>query len=130
MNTRWLGVSALMISASLLGACSSSRDVQVEGSVSAASSEAQGKVLLQFYDVLDEEVTPAGEMTLEAPGAFEHELALEGDQLRIFAVQDTNGDGTCSEGEAWATLNFDIDDDDHVSGAALNLTNQPCPEQQ
>src|SRR5688500_1380122 len=102
MNTHSLGMTALcLVAASLLGACSASRDVSVEGTVSAASVESEGKILLQFYDVLDDEVSEAGELTLALPGEFEHELSLEGDELRIFAVQDADGDAACSEGEAW-----------------------------
>ncbi|HEY6559422.1 MAG TPA: hypothetical protein VI072_19185 [Polyangiaceae bacterium] len=127
MNTHSFGVTALcLVAASLLGACSASRDVSVEGTVSAASVESEGKILLQFYDVLDDEVTEAGELTLAAAGQFEHELSLEGDELRIFAVQDADGDGACSEGEAWARVDLSVDDD-RVQGAQLNLANQPCP---
>ena len=129
MKTHSFGTTALCIAlASLLGACSSSRDVSVEGTVTAASveSEAEGKILLQFYDVLDEDVTAAGELTLEAAGAFEHELSLEGDELRIYALQDSDGDGACSEGEAWAQVDLSIDDD-RVRGAQLNLSKAPCP---
>jgi hypothetical protein len=127
MKTHSFGTTALCIAlASLLGACSSSRDVSVEGSVSAASVEGDGKIQLQFYDVLDDEVTAAGELTLEAAGAFKHELSLEGDELRIFAVQDADGDGACSDGEAWARVDLSVDDD-QVKGAQLQLQHAPCP---
>jgi hypothetical protein len=127
MKTHSFGTTALCLAlASLLGACSSSRDVSVEGTVALASAEDAGKIELQFYDVLDDEVTAAGELTLDAAGAFEHELSLEGDELRIFAVQDTNADGACSEGEAWARVDLSVDDD-QVKGAQLKLQHAPCP---
>ena len=129
MKTHSFGTAALCIAlTSLLGACSSSRDVSVEGTVSAASVEADGKVLLRFYDVIDEdEVTEAGDLTLDAAGAFEHELSLEGDELRIFAVQDKDGDGACSDGEAWASVDLSVEDD-QVKGAQLKLQLAACPE--
>jgi hypothetical protein len=127
MKTHSFGTTALCIAlGSLLGACSSSRDVSVEGTVTSASVESDGKIQLQFYDVLDDEATAAGELTLDAAGAFKHELSLEGDELRILAVQDADGNGACSEGEAWARVDLSVEDD-QVKGAQLKLTNAPCP---
>ena len=129
MNTRAFHVPLLFAIGSLIMACSSSRDVEVEGQVSQAADVAsEGKIVMSFYDVVSEdEVSKVGDFELASPGAFKKTLSLEGETVRIIAVRDVNGDGACSAGEAWASLDAKIEDD-QVSGAELRLTNAPCPE--
>ena len=42
---------------------------------------------------------------------------------------DNNGDGTCSQGEAWATVEVSIKDDDTLaSSPVLELRQLDCPK--
>ena len=129
MNTRLFSIPLLVAAGSLLMACSSSRDVEVEGDVSqAADVSTEGKILVSFYDVVsNDDVSDITKLELSAPGTFKKTLSLEGETVRITAVRDIDGNGTCSAGEAWATIDAKVVDD-KVSGAALRLTNAPCPE--
>jgi hypothetical protein len=44
----------------------------------------------------------------------------------VRAIDDRNGDGTCTDGEAWAEVEATVADDDTVEPVKLELTNAPC----
>jgi hypothetical protein len=114
---------------SLAFGCSSARDVEVSGEVSApASAGVQGRILLDFLDVVDSEEVPESvyTQTLDAPGAFTATAPLEGDKVRIRAINDRDNDGACTAGEAWAEVDAEITDD-KVSNVQLVLANAACP---
>ena len=108
--------------------CSSARDVEVTGEVQAPASGTQGKILLDFMDIVSDSETPESvhTQTLDAPGAFTATAPLEGDQVRVRAVDDKDDNGACTAGEAWAQVDADITED-KVEGVKLTLKVEPCP---
>jgi hypothetical protein len=116
---------------SLAIACSSSRDVEVSGSVASAAS-VQSEILLQFFDLTGKpeqlERSEVHSATLAAPGAFKETISVEGDSIAVRAIADANGDGACSAGEAWAEVEAPISGADRVEDLALSLAFAPCPD--
>jgi hypothetical protein len=118
---------------SLLGAggCSSARDVEVSGEVTAPSSLAVGdKVLIEFIDVVGDgsetKHSVAGKTELTSLGDFKETVPLEGDQLLIRAIDDRDGDSACSAGEAWGETQAEVRDGKAVV-TDLMLDTTPCP---
>lgn len=122
-NIRMLGLS--LVSALALFGCSSSRDVEVTGQVSAPAT-AQGEILVEFFDIVDSENTSVHSIELAEPGAFSEQVPLEGDTLLVRAVADANGDGKCTNGELWDEIEAEIGSDDTAS-ATLSLHAGDCP---
>ena len=118
-----------LLATGLVAGCTGSREVAVTGEVSApASTNIDGEIMLDFLDVRgDDEAVSVHTATLDAPGAFEETVELEGDAVRVRAINDTNGNGSCDEGEAWAEVEASIADDDTVEPVELVLENQACP---
>jgi hypothetical protein len=109
--------------------CTSSRDVEVSGEVSApATTTVEGPITLDFLDVIgdDEGSKSVHQATLPALGSFQETVELEGHGVRVRAIDDRNGDGTCTDGEAWAEVEATVADDDTVEPVKLELTNAPC----
>ena len=128
MTHRLLASTALLLLALPLAACGSSRDVEVTGDVSAASTVSiNGPIAVQFFDVIENE-TPeqVHSIKLESPKSFQEKVALEGDNVLIRAIVDSDGSGACSDGEPWGEVTAPIEEDDTVK-VALELKAQPCP---
>ena len=111
--------------------CSSARDVEVSGKVTAPSSLTVGdKVVIDFIDVVgegtDEKQTVASTAELKALGDFKETVPLEGDKVLIRAIDDRNGDGKCSAGEAWGELTAEIKEN-KAEAASLVLGTAACP---
>jgi hypothetical protein len=123
----WLTLAMVGVTGAMLIGCSSARDVEVTGEVTAPAS-VQGKILLDFLDLASDSEKPESvhTQTLAAPGAFTATAPLEGDKVRILAVNDTDGNGSCSAGEAWAQVDADVTDD-KVTGVKLDLKVTTCP---
>lgn len=123
----WVVVT--MVGALTVG-CNSSREVELTGEVTAASgTSVSGKILVDFRDVLSEEEEPKSvtTTTLDGPGAFTHKGEFEGDEILVRAINDKDGNGACSAGEAWAEAKAAIGDDDKVAPVKLALVNTACP---
>jgi hypothetical protein len=118
----------LLLLALPLAACGSSRDVEVSGQVSAASSvSVDAPIAIQFFDVIEDEApAQVHSIQLESPNSFEANVELEGDSVLVRAIVDSDADGACSTGEAWGEVTATISDDDTVK-VALELRAQPCP---
>jgi hypothetical protein len=115
-------------------ACSSGRDVEVSGKVTAPSSLMVGdKLTIEFLDVVGEadtaERSVAHSMELQALGDFKETVALEGDKVIVRAIDDRNDDGKCSAGEAWGETEAAIVAD-KVEAVTLLLGNAPCPAEE
>jgi len=128
-NRVWVGL--LCVELGLLG-CSSARDVEVSGKVTAPSSLAVGdKVVIDFIDVVgegaDAQESVVHTTQLKALGDFKETVALEGDRVLIRAIDDRNGDGVCSAGEAWGELQAPVDQN-KVEAASLMLGTTACPQ--
>jgi hypothetical protein len=128
MTHRLLASTALVLLALPLTACGSSRDVEVSGEVSAASTvSVDGPIAVQFFDVLDEEAPEqVHSIKLDSPKGFQEKVALEGDSVLVRAIVDADGNGACTAGEAWGEVTASISDDDTVK-VELQLKSQPCP---
>jgi hypothetical protein len=131
MNT-YHKLTALALVALSAFACSSARDVEVNGEVSAASgSSVQGEIVVEFYDIAGEgeelELTNIHSLTLAEVGSFKETVPVEGDRLLIRAIADTDGDGACSANEAWAESEVAIDGD--TATVSLALSAKACPTQ-
>ncbi len=133
VSKRLLCSIAAGCSLAFVAGCSSSRDVQVSGQVSAPASGVQGEILVEFFDLTGEgdalERTSVHSIQLASPGAFDEKISVEGEKIAVRAINDTNGDGACSSGEAWAETEAEIGEEDRVEGLALQLALQPCPEE-
>jgi hypothetical protein len=118
-----LGLNAL--------ACSSGRDVEVSGKISAPSSLMVGdKLVVDFLDVTGEgeerKTELAGSAELKRLGDFKETVSLEGDQVLVRAIDDRDGDGKCSAGEAWGETEASIERD-KVQAVSLTLGMAACP---
>ncbi len=123
-------VVCLVVAGALAVGCTSSRDVEISGEVSApATTDIDGEITLDFFDVLGdgEEAKNVHTVKLEALGEFKETVEVEGDSVRVRALNDRDGDGACTDGEAWAEATAAISDDDKVEPVALELANDPCP---
>lgn len=106
--------------------CSSARDVEVTGEVSAA--QIKGVLTLEFFEVDGDQRESVFSTTLSAPGSFAETISVAGDKVIVRAVDDVDGDGACSAGEAWAEAEAMIDENDEVEPVQLALASGPCPE--
>lgn len=111
--------------------CSSARDVEVSGKVTAPSSLQVGdKVVIEFIDVVgvgsDAKQSVAHTTQLASPGEFKETVPLEGDQVLVRAIDDRDGNGACSAGEAWGEAQAEIKDGKAVA-AELALGTTACP---
>ena len=112
--------------------CSSGRDVEVSGKVTAPSTLSVGdEVVIDFIDVVgdgtDAKQTLASSAQLTALGDFKETVSLEGDQVLIRAIDDRDGDGKCTAGEAWGETHAAVMTD-KADAATLMLGMAPCPE--
>ena len=120
----------LCVELGLLG-CSSAREVEVSGKVTAASSVTVGdEVVIQFIDLVGEGADAPSAVAhttkLSSLGDFDQVVELEGDAVLIRVIDDRNGDGVCSEGEAWGQVRAAIDQD-KVEAVSLMLGTMACP---
>ena len=125
-------LTALALVALSAFACSSARDVEVNGEVSAASgSSVQGEIVVEFYDIAGEgeelELTNIQSLKLAAPGPFTETVPVEGERLLVRAIADADADGACSANEAWAESEVAIDGD--TATVSLELSFKACPTQ-
>ncbi len=123
----WVVLGAV---SSALAGCGASREVEVTGEVSApADVQTQGAILVELADVLEASEAPTSvhTATLTAPGKFSEKVELEGDKVRIRAINDRDNNGKCSAGEPWAQVEATIQDDDTVAPVTLRLSNAACP---
>lgn len=110
--------------------CGASRVVEVSGTVSAPDRlQVGGKVVVDFIDVvgpgMDAERHLSQRAELGALGDFRQTVVLEGDQLLIRAVDDRDGNGACSPGEAWAEAFAPVNG--NKADVTLMLGSAPCP---
>ena len=68
-------------------------------------------------------------MELQAPGDFKETVALEGNKLIVRAIDDRDGDGKCTAGEAWGETEAEVIDD-KVEAVSLSLGTAACPAEE
>jgi hypothetical protein len=130
MNYRNLVVGGICLALAAVG-CSSARDVEVSGKVTAPSTVATGdKIAVQFLDVVGEGTDAKTELAqtaeLKALGDFKQTVPLEGNEVIVRAIDDRDGNGKCTEGEAWGETKAKVTDD-KVDAVSLALAVAKCP---
>jgi hypothetical protein len=128
----WSGLSMCVLLGSLLAACSSGREVEVTGEVTAGSSSANGgPIRIEFIDIVDEAAEAENEVVhsveLTGPGAFAEKVSLEGEKVLVRAILDADESGACSAGETWAEAEASVADDDTVQPLTITLSAAACP---
>jgi hypothetical protein len=124
--------AALISIAAFAVGCSSGRSVEVTGEVKAADSVTlSGPISISFFEVPDEgeeaDTDPLKEIEIAQPGQFTETVdEVEGDNIRIFALDDADKDGACDEGEAWAQIDAPVEEDT-VKLVTLELSLAACP---
>jgi hypothetical protein len=103
----------------------------VSGKIMAPSTITTGdKMVVDFIDVVgdgaDAKQSLALKSELKAPGDFKETVSLEGDHVLVRAIDDRNGDGECSAGEAWGETQAAVTQD-KVEPVSLTLTTAACP---
>ena len=56
-------------------------------------------------------------------------MALEGNKLIVRAIDDRDGDGKCTAGEAWGETEAEVIDD-KVEAVSLSLGTAACPAEE
>lgn len=129
---------ALTALSALSFGCSSAEEVHVTGTVSSALA---GPIHVEIFDVADDgeeqETEPVLTLDLTAPGPIDARPEIAGDRILVRATQDVDGDGACSEGDAWAESTVqvlreaaadpEVDEETANASVALALAVQPCP---
>jgi hypothetical protein len=125
-----LGYVVVTLAGALMVGCNSSREVEVTGEVTAASgTPVSGKIVVDFRDVVaeDEEPKSVATTTIDGLGSFSQKGEFEGDEILVRAINDKDGNGACTAGEAWADAKATIGEDDKVEPVKLALVNAACP---
>lgn len=127
------GKSGLLVALGVVGAlggCSTARDVEVSGEVTAPSSLAVGdELVIELVDVVgvgkDAERSVVHRGALRGLGEFEASVQLEGNQVLVRVIDDRDGDGGCSLGEAWEETYAPVEADEVTF--SLLLGTSACP---
>jgi hypothetical protein len=125
MLSKYIPLVTVLSAGALALGCSASRDVEVTGQ--AGSGVSQADIVLEFFDVVGGERTNVLSSKAAADGSFTETVALEGDELLVRAVADSNGDGTCSAGEAWGEALVQVGETASVGPLSITLGFAPCP---
>lgn len=133
MNTKNILMSLAVVSIfAFAPGCDSTQEVEVSGEATAAAT-VTGPISIEFFEVAsaDDDAADAPvsikKIEIEKPGPFKETLEVEGDTIRIFALADSDKNGACSEGEAWAEVEAPIAEDGTLAKVALALTAVACP---
>jgi hypothetical protein len=120
-------LSALVGAALATVGCLGTRDVEVSGKVIAPKSVSVGETLvIDFIDHLPAGSAGAHRKTLQGLGEFKERVSLEADIVDVVGLDDRDGDGRCSDGEAWGRVSALVEHD-RAEGITLMLLAQPCP---
>ncbi|MCC6647579.1 MAG: hypothetical protein IT374_18665 [Polyangiaceae bacterium] len=109
--------------------CSSARDVEVTGTAAPAPGlSTKGAVIVEVFDLADaEDPKLVGTTKPDAAGKFGSKFTVEGDTLRLRAIDDADGNGGCTDGELWGAVEVKVTDD-AVKDATVELRALPCPK--
>jgi hypothetical protein len=112
--------------------CSDAREVEVKGeAMPAAGATLSGPISIEFFEVPAEGSTEAPtslkKIELAQAGAFTEMVEVEGDSVRVRALNDVNTDGACNEGEAWAETDAPVKEDGTLDAIKLELSAAACP---
>ena len=124
-------VSSLAVASilALMTGCSG-QDVEVTGEAKSAAS-IDGPISIEFFSVPSDsadEPESLAKLELDKLGAFKQTVNVEGDKIKIRAFADSDKNGACTEGEAWAEVEATVKEDGTVDPVTLDLTAAACPK--
>jgi len=126
--------SMLVILGVALGAvgCVGGRDVEVSGKVTAPEGvSVEETLIVDFIDTLPEgsvgETPSRHRRLLHGLGEFKETVSLEADQVELWGLDDRDGNGHCTQGEAWGRVPSAPIENNRAAGITLILHAQPCP---
>jgi hypothetical protein len=131
-NRIFLSIAAISALAFAQG-CSSAQEVEVTGEATAAAT-VTGPISIEFFEVAaadaeadETESLSIKKIELAQAGPFKETIEVEGDAIRIFALADSDKNGACTEGEAWAETEATVKEDGTLAAVTLALAVVACP---
>ena len=126
MLRNYFAATVMLSGLALIAGCSSSRDVEVSGKVSAGSVSSE--ITLEFFDVNGSDKTSVHTAKLGDDGSFKETVSIEGDEVLVRAIADADGNAKCTEGEQWGEASAKISDDDKAGPIEVALSLAACPK--
>jgi hypothetical protein len=116
----------------LLTGCAG-REVEITGEVRAAAGiDVKGPILLELYDAKgagqERELERVHAVKIDALGSFTEKAGFKHESVVVRALDDRDGDGACTEGEAWGEVEAPIRADDTTAPVQVVLIANPCAE--
>jgi len=121
----------------LVSGCGSSRDVKVSGTFQGATASASSPITVLFYEANgsgDAGAAAAGtdlklvdSIKVEQDGPFDATISMDGNNLTVVAVADTDMSGACTDGEAWGQTLVAVQSDDTAQVAVGLAAHDKCP---
>ena len=127
-------ISAIVIA--LVSGCGSSRDVKVSGTFQGATASASSPITVLFYEAngAGDAGTSAGtdlklvdSIKVEQDGPFDATISMDGSQLTVVAVADTDMSDACTDGEAWGQALVAVQADNTAQVAVAIAAHDKCP---
>lgn len=120
-------IAAAALIATLSG-CGASREVEAKGAVTSPGASPE-HVMVTFYDLPKDGSAEkqVDQVKLGKVGNFDQKIDVEGDKIRLFALDDADGNGACTEGEQWASVEAIVKEDNTIEPVALALRSGTCP---
>ena len=116
--------SSLALAALTTTGCAS-REVTVSGTAD-AEAPLVGKLKVRVYDLSDEKNPKfIQSIELEKLGPFTAKVNIDGDKVRLIAIDDANGNDSCDAGEQSEKMDATITDDE--AKVSLRVVKGACP---
>jgi len=134
-----LHLSGMFMSAvvlALVSGCGSSRDVKVSGTFQGATASASSPITVLFYEAngsgdagaaAGADLKLVDSIKVEQEGPFDATISMDGSQLTVVAVSDTDMSGVCTDGEAWGQTLVAVQSDDTAQVAVGLAPHDKCP---
>ena len=136
MKKHLFGVLTTIVCLAAAFGCGSSRDVKVSGTIAGDTNQAAGPIRLSFYERATSAdqgtAAPAGltlvdSTTVDALGHFDRTVSMQGDELHVVAVVDSDASDACSDGESWGEAVATVAADDTVAVELDIARRTKCP---
>ena len=114
----------------MLAACSTGREVDVTGEITAAQAVA-GPISVEFFELAkgvdNAQRVSIKKVELTQTGAFTETIQIGEDIVVAVALVDADGDGKCTNGELWGEAQQEAKADGTFAALQITLTADPCP---
>lgn len=129
-SVKKVSFSFLFVGLTALAGCSGV-DYEVTGEISSPQT-ISGPLSLEIFEIDTANEEAARELVkqvdLEGTGPFTESFSAgENFDIVLVALHDEDGDGQCTEGEAWAEQTLTPAEDGSLSEVSLVLAAQACP---